>query len=279
MSPYNRVAVVGAGSQIGPSLIRRLAASGRTVLPIARISTPAAYIFDKASGTFSPRLDHADALISLAPLPVISDVVEMAKALKARRIIAFGSTGRFSKERSTSSLERDFASQQASAELAMAYYCAEANIYWTLFRPTMIYGAGMDQSVTFIAATTRRFGFFPVPMGARGLRQPVHVDDLAAACISALDRDITWNRAYNLGGGERLSYHDMVKRVFAAQGLPSLLLPVPYPLLRIAVALAGRLPKLNFIRREMVDRMFEDLVTDNHPASEDFGFLPRIFAP
>lgn len=274
-----RIAVVGAASQIGQVLLPRLAAQGMTVYPIGRGSSGATHVFDEQRGCFTPPLESADAVISLAPLPAIASVLQMAASLGAKRVIAFGSTGKFSKVGSTSALEQDFVVQQEQAEQLFSSQCEAAGINWTLFRPTMIYGADADLNVAFIKSVVKKFGFFPMPLGARGLRQPVHVDDLAAACVSALDCKPTFNRAYNLGGGERLPFPELVRRIFHAEGKRAIMLPVPVSLYFLLIAAAKRFPRAAFVRREMVERMFQDLVADNQPAIDDFAYRPRAFTP
>ena len=282
--PIWRVAVVGAASQIGKALLPRLAAKGMVASRVGRAAAgePAdgvTHVFDIQRGCFQPELASAEALISLAPLPTIDVVLHMARALGARRVIAFGSTGRFSKLDSTSGLERDFAVQQQEAERLLASSCEVAGIAWTLFRPTMIYGADADLTVAFIKATIRKFGFFPVPWAARGLRQPVHVDDLAHACVAVLECAPSFNRAYNLGGADVLMFPELVKRIFEAEGKRPLLLPVPRWLYGALLTVVAKLPAYAFVRREMMDRMYQNLTTDNTPARRDFGYSPRSFDP
>ena len=276
------VAVVGASSQIGQALLPRLASAGYLVYRIGREDRSAAkgittYVIDKLSGNFVPSLGSADAVISLAPLPSIDVVVKMACVLGARRIIAFGSTGRFSKIGSTSAIEQDFVAQQERAESVFSTGCEAAGMGWTLFRPSMIYGADADQNVSFIKTIVRQFGFFPIPIGANGLRQPVHVDDLADACVAALGCETTINRAYNLGGGEVLSFRVLVKKIFKAEGKLSVLVPIPKALFFLLIAVGRRFPKAAFVRNEMVERMFQDLTVDNQPAIDDFGYSPQSF--
>lgn len=277
-----RVAIVGASSQIGQVLIPRLAAAGYVACRIGREDKGASegittHVFDELSGSFVPSLGSADAVISLAPLPLIDVVVKMAQALGAKRIIAFGSTGRFSKLGSTSAIEQDFVAQQERAESVFAMLCEAACIRWTLFRPTMIYGADADLNVSFIKSMISKFGFFPIPFGANGLRQPVHVDDLAAACLSALGHEAAFNKAYNLGGGEVLSFPVLVKRIFEAEAKRPILIPIPMLLFLLLISIAKKFPKAAFVRREMVERMFQDLTADNQAAIDDFGYSPRPF--
>lgn len=278
------VAVIGASSQIGLALLPRLHAAGYVVYRIGREDRSATegvttHVFDELSSRFAPSLDSVDAVISLAPLPSIDVVLKMTRSLGARRIIAFGSTGRFFKIGSASEIERDFVAQQEHAENVFSRGCEAAGLRWTLFRPTMIYGAGTDQNVSFIRTMCKRFGFFPIPIGANGLRQPVHCDDLAKACVAALTSEASSNRAYNLGGGETLPYPLFVKRIFQAEGKRPLLLPIPRSLFRVLIMLAKRFALASFIRVEMVDRMFLDLTVDNQPAKQDFGYVPQAFNP
>ena len=281
-SNVESVAVVGASSQIGQALLSRLASAGYLVYRIGREDRSAAegittYVFNELSGNFVPSLGAADAVISLAPLPSIDVVVKMACALRARRIIAFGSTGRFSKIGSTSAIEQDFVAQQERAESVFSIGCESAGMGWTLFRPTMIYGADSDLNVSFIKSMISKFGFFPIPVGANGLRQPVHVDDLAAACVLALGNEATCNKAYNLGGGEVLSFPVLVKKIFKANGKRPILIPVPKLLFPLLITAAKKFPKAAFVRQEMVERMFQDLTADNQTAMNDFGYAPRPF--
>jgi nucleoside-diphosphate-sugar epimerase len=278
-----RVAVVGASSQIGNALLPQLAAHGITAIRIGRDAATEnneiTHRFDEDHGSFDPPLQSADAVISLAPLPIIGSVLRMAETLKARRVIAFGSTGRFSKVGSTSALERDFVIQQQQAEALFSSRSEAIGVAWTLFRPTMIYGADADLSVAFIRTVIRKFGFFPLPLGAKGLRQPVHVADLAVACIAALNAEASFNRAYDLGGGETLPYPEMVRRIFRAEGRRVLMPRVPLGLYHWVLDVLARRPAYAFVRHEMIDRMYVDLIVDNAAAMRDFGYAPGAFRP
>lgn len=281
--PGLRVGLIGATSQIGRPLVPRLLAQGCQVLRIARDSARAGsdslHVYDTSNACFVPPIQSADALISLAPLPTVGAVLDMAGLLGARRVIAFGSTGRFSKANSSCAVERDFVLQQEQAEQLLSSRAKDEGIAWTLLRPTMIYGAGADHNVAFMTRIIERFGFFPLPWGARGLRQPVHVDDLAAASATVLHEPCTYGRAYNLGGGEALPFPELVSRISRAAGRRPMLVTVPQFAYRMLIRLARRIPAAGFVRMEMVDRMYQDLVADNGPAQIDFGYQPRPFSP
>ena len=175
--------------------------------------------------------------------------------------------------------EQAFAAEQIAAEAKVAELCEAAHAAWTVFRPTLIYGAGMDRNVVVIARLIRRFGVFPLFGAASGRRQPVHADDLAAACVAALVEPRAFNAAYELAGGETLSYREMVERIFVAEGKTPRFLPVPLAAFRAAMWCVSRIPRFKDFNAEMARRMNEDLVFDTSRAVRDFGFAPRKFEP
>jgi nucleoside-diphosphate-sugar epimerase len=152
-------------------------------------------------------------------------------------------------------------------------------VEWVILRPTLIYGRGRDKNVCEIARFIRRFGFFPLFGPAQGLRQPVHAEDLAAACLAAADAPAAANRAYNLSGGETLRYRDMVGRIFVALNRRPRLLPVPLGAFRTMLAAMRLLPRYRHWSAAMAERMNRDLVFDHAEAVRDLRFAPRPFHP
>jgi nucleoside-diphosphate-sugar epimerase len=196
-----------------------------------------------------------------------------------RRVICFGTTSRYSKAVSGDMKEQAFAAEQIAAESRVIELSEAASAAWTVFRPTLIYGMGMDRNVTVIARTIRRFGVFPLFGAASGRRQPVHADDLAAACVAVLAEPKTFNSAYDLAGGETLDYRAMVERIFAAERRTPRFLPVPLAAFRAAMWCMSCIPRFKDFNVEMARRMNEDLVFDSGDAARDFGFSPRRFEP
>jgi nucleoside-diphosphate-sugar epimerase len=198
--------------------------------------------------------------------------------LGVRRLVAFSTTGRFYKIHSKDLAEQARVASIVAAEEQLTRFCTRQGIEWTLFRPTMVYGAGRDGNIARIARVVRTFGVFPVVDGGRGLRQPVHADDLASACLSVLNNPATYRQAYTLSGGSVVSYRQMVEAVFRQLERPVRIFDLPVDLLRSVIAAARMLPGLHSLSPEMATRMSADLRFDHAPASRDFGFDPRPFA-
>jgi nucleoside-diphosphate-sugar epimerase len=277
------IIVSGASCQIGHFLLPRLAKAGFQVHALSRHAKaddggPVTWHQADLAGSQALEL-QADGLIHLAPLTLLPGLLPRLDTTRLSRIIAFGSTSRYTKAGSADPAERAFAEDLEKAENTLAEFCKARHIHWTIFRPTLIYGCGRDKNVTVIARFLRRFRIFPLLGGDGGLRQPVHADDLALACLQAWEKPAAFDRGYNLSGGEVMTYRAMVERIFRAEALAPRFLPVPLPLLRLAIRSLRLIPRYRYLSMEMVDRMAADLSFDHADAQRDFGFAPRGFEP
>ena len=144
------------------------------------------------------------------------------------------------------------------------------------FRPTLVYGGGLDRNVSTIASFIRRFGFAPVVDRGRARRRPVHADDLAAASLAVPERAPRASRAYDLSG-RTLSYRDMVRTVSEGLGRRPVLVNVPVTVARVGLPLVRALAGFRHLGTAMVDRTAQDLCFDHTDAARDLGFAPRPF--
>jgi nucleoside-diphosphate-sugar epimerase len=279
-----RALILGAGSQVAPFLSRRLAERGHAGDSVSRhapdVPLDPAFPWRRADLSEPPDWPAMPGavVVSVLPLWLVPPHVPALAAAGAAQLIAFSSTSVFAKAESRDPAERALAERLGSAEAAVAAACEAAGLPWTVLRPTLIYGSGRDQNVSAVASFVRRFGFFPVAHPASGLRQPVHADDLALAAVAAVANPRAFNRAFNLPGGETLTYRAMIARIFAGLGKPSRILPLPSGLLRAALPLVQhRLP--HRYSPALFLRMNQDLAFDAGEAREALGYDPRPFTP
>lgn len=284
--PDLKVGVLGAGSVVGMCLLQGLRAAGWEVVAYTRRAKWLAAPDVKwqllppiPSPHPSPRSEEEATpyWICVAPIWVLPDYFSLIEASGARRVVALSSTSRFTKVGSGDMAENAVAAKLAESEARVQTWAEERGIEWVVLRPTLIYGLGRDKNISEIARFIRRFGFFPLLGQAQGLRQPIHAEDVAAACVAALQATDAANRAYNISGGETLAYRDMVARVFAAMGRPVRLVTVPLWAFRLAVSMLRSLPRYRHWSVAMAERMNRDLVFDHSEAACDFGFKPRGF--
>jgi nucleoside-diphosphate-sugar epimerase len=220
----------------------------------------------------------ADALISCGPLDHFAHWYACSDA-GAARVLAFGSTSIDTKQGSGDTGERALAARLQAAEARLFETAGTRGAAATVLRPTLVYGAGRDANLSRIAALARQHGWFPLPRGASGRRQPVHVDDLADATIAAIDAPASHGRAYALPGGETLPYREMVARTLACLQPRPRLVELPPPLFSLLLRLARLSGRASGFGDAAVARLREDLVFDAGSARRDFGYAPRAFEP
>jgi nucleoside-diphosphate-sugar epimerase len=273
------VGVIGATSLVGDWLLPMLAQSGWRVTAYSRHIAGQAIkgVEWQQFSSFQRTTKDLSYWICLAPIWVLPANFTLLEAHGVRRIVVLSSTSRYTKEDSLNLEEQAVSQRLAEAELRVQAWAENIGVKWIILRTTMIYDFKRDKNIAEIARFIRRFGFFPLLDGADGLRQPIHAQDVAGACMAALKSINVANRSYNLSGGETLSYREMVTRIFTACGLQTRFLHVPLWIFCIAVALMRLLPRYRQWTSAMARRMTKDMAFDHGEAARDLGFSPRPF--
>lgn len=268
------VLVSGATSQIGRYLLPRLVAAQRPVLALSRHAQPdqPGVRWWAADMRSLPTPEQPwRAIVSFAPLDAWGNWLAQQEKAPAQKIIVTSSMSVLTKQDSAQPAEQALVALLQQGEANLAAQAERLGMQWTILRPTLVYGAGVDRSLTPFVQRALRTRMFPIPM-ARGLRQPVHADDIALAVMRALQSDAAAGQTLQIGGGERLTYQQMFRRVHGSIG--QLTLPVYLPGWALAL-LAAAWPRA----RGPVSRLQQDLVADNHLLGTLLGVQPRPFRP
>jgi hypothetical protein len=282
LAKHAPVLVIGSTGQVGLSIVGRLLARNMDTIALFHSAT-IDYCHPKLSwlqgslenetfyfGKHAPKSVVSTAAIWLLPAHIPS----FAKA-GVERLICFSSTSIEGKATTQNPYEKELVGQFKHAEAEVARLCDAHGIAWTIFRPTMIYGLGLDRNVCSIANVINKIGFFPINTPGKGLRQPVHTLDLADAVVNALDNKKSYSGTYNLTGNEKLSYTEMVERIFTVMGKPKRIVKVRIlPFLLDVLSLFADSTSVN---GEIAKRMNQDLVFDNSKAKKELGYKPRNF--
>ncbi len=276
------VLVTGATGQVGLCVLKRLIASGAAVLALSRgDAIPFQHEHlrwikgDLTDNKLTLQGYLIDVVIHCAPLWHLPPVIDLLADAEVKRIVAFGSTSIFSKALSQNAHEKDIVDKLTKAEAELAARAKKRGIQWTLLRPTLIYGVGLDVNITTIAKFIDRFGFFCVYPPAIGRRQPVHADDLAIAAMQAVDHPATIGKAYNVSGGEIITYREMLEEIFTICQRTSYIVETTF--LPFMLDVMGKLFQKLHINGEIARRMNDDLLFFHDEATADFGFKPRPF--
>jgi nucleoside-diphosphate-sugar epimerase len=276
-----RTLVFGLTGQLGDALRPHIAALGPGVVAVSRSGRQAEEAIDWRVGMLQamPRLpDDIGTIVSLGPLDAFAAWYADAAPDTVTRVLAVGSTGIHDKQGSPDADERDIADRLARGEAQLFAAASARGAAATVLRPTLLYGNGRDRTLTPLAALARRVRLLPLPADAHGLRQPVHVDDVAAAVLAALPAEATHGRAFDLPGGETLAFDAMVRRLLRAQAPGTRAVRVPAVLARWASPYAQRFGVSGFAPGALA-RMARDQLADVGPAAAAFGYAPRKFLP
>ncbi len=275
------VTVLGATGLIGHFLLPALADKGYQVTAVSRnegAGSPGISWMQRDISRNPLTFTGDETLISLAPIWVLGRMLHESDSAPGR-IIAFSSTSAISKINSPDPAERKTAEMLRLGETLLRDYAEKHGIGWTILRPTMVYGAGLDKNVAVIAGFIERYRFFPLFGEACGKRSPVHAADLANAALACLTHQTKENSLYALSGGNVISYREMVMRIFEALGHKQRTVRIPLSAARAAIRMVALLPRYSHLLPSMANRTSQDLVFGSGDAIRDFGYSPRPFRP
>jgi NADH dehydrogenase len=164
-------------------------------------------------------------------------------------------------------------------KLAADQYLTRLGVPYVILRPSLVYGPG-DHSMSFFSRLAR-LPVTPVPGDGCYRVQPLHVHDLVQAVLFALQRPELSAVVTDIGGGEVLTFNDMLDLLAREQGKShgACKVHIPWRLMSlVALAtdlLAGHGPittdELNMLKRENFTPQHTQFI-------ELFGFEPSPFS-
>lgn len=281
-----RAWVVGGSGAVGRFLLPRLLDAGWQVSTASRRPPPhwasALPMLDWRLAdlrcTNADGIGEADAVFGVGPLDLLCALLERCPAQRGASVLALSSTSIESKRASPDAQERAVAQRLAQSEARLRAMAQARDWKLVLLRPTLIYGAGLDASLTPLRERARRRGWLLLPRACRGWRAPVHADDLAAALLAAVDRPELAGACLTLPGGERLRFDEMVSRTLFTLSPSPRLFRLPF----VPVALLARLLEHAPERWARSSAPLARSLLDLDPPSGDWrrlGLVPRGFHP
>lgn len=214
-------------------------------------------------------LTNKDALINIASLGFghAPNIINACQKMNIKRAIFISTTGIFTK------LNPDSKDIRLEAERLII----ESDLYYTIIRPTMIYGTPKDRNMWRLVKFLKRLPVLPILGNGTYLQQPVYVSDLAWSVVSAYETDLSIKKAYNISGLEALTYNEVVDATGKALGKRVLKIHVPmelsYGLLKLYEKISSK-PKL---KAEQVLRLNENKNFSHEEATKDFNYKPMSF--
>jgi uncharacterized protein YbjT (DUF2867 family) len=259
-----RILVVGATGFLGEFVAARL--KDRSPVMLARPTSDLSRLpngLEIRSGTLEEPLplEGISTLVYCASMGFghVPPLVAQLEGCGVRRAVFVSTTAIFTSLPSASRAVR------LDAEAAIQ----SSQLDWTILRPTMIYGTGRDRNISRLLRYLRRWPIFPLCGNA--LWQPVFVEDLADAVVTALDSPRTIRKTYNVAGASALRFGELIGVAAGTIGRRVALIPVPVGAATLAAALT------RVVTPEQIRRLDEDKAFSYADAARDFGYAPRTF--
>src|ERR1700722_805638 len=286
-----RLLVTGGSGFLGGFVLAEAARRGHDCVALARSASAARLVTARGAAPLEGDLDddaaltgvfagaRCDALVNLASLGfghAPSIVAAAAGAGFGRAVFV-----------STTAVTTGLPARSKTVRLAAEATVRSSGLAWTILRPTMIYGAPGDRNMSrllaLLAAAGRVFPprapvLLPVPGGGGRLQQPVHVADVAAALLRAVERPGTGGSCYDIAGPEPVTFAELLRASAAAVGCRARLLPVPLAPVIALTRCYERLSSRPKIRAEQWQRLAEDKAFPIDAARRDLEFAPRPLA-
>ncbi|MFZ2237341.1 MAG: hypothetical protein WAV67_13305 [Dokdonella sp.] len=277
--------ILGASGTVGRFLTARLRGSTSKLLALSRreVATGNDHIRWIRGDLYGdvPDLHETPVqlIYSVGPLDGLAQWLRAARLPSLRRVVALSSMSLEVKAQSRDPAERDLAARLASAEREVIDFCSGRDIACVVLRPTLIYGGGSDRSLSLLAKVGRRWRVFPSIPGATGLRQPIHADDLAAACVAAMAIAGPLPKILRVGGAEQLTFGAMLSRTRGSLSLWTIPVWIPMRSARALLRLLRLLPRWRHLDQGLVERLQQDQIVDNEPAMRELNWHPGNFDP
>jgi uncharacterized protein YbjT (DUF2867 family) len=285
-----RLLVTGGSGFLGGFVLAEAASRGHSCVALARSAAAARAVAAHGATPLAGDLDDAAALAGVFAAAGCDVLVNLASLGFGHAPAVVGGALAAGLDRavfvSTTAVTTALPAPSKAVRLAAEHEIRASGLSWTILRPTMIYGAPGDRNLArllALLARARRLPLVrgglplpvPVPGGGRRLQQPVHVADLAAAVLAAVERPQAAGRCYDVAGPEPVTFAELLGAAGGAVGCRVSLVPVPLAPVIAVTRAYERISRRPRIRAEQFQRLAEDKVFPVAAAARDLGHEPR----
>jgi uncharacterized protein YbjT (DUF2867 family) len=290
------ICVLGGSGFVGTELVTRLVYAGHWVrVPTRNLARAERLrVLDTAElrqanvhdpGVLSQLLTDCHAVVNLvgilnergrdtfetAHAALAAKVMNAARGAGVRRVLHMSSLG--AAENAPSRYLRSKAAAEAAVRAVP--HPDQPHPAVTIFRPSVIFGAGDSLTNRFAGLLRLSAGILPLAR-ARARFAPVSVLDVAEAFMRALNRTASAGATYELCGPEVLTLEQIVRLTARVAGLPCHILRLPDTLARLQGMVMGLLPGKPFSLDNFRSLTLDSVCRENGCAALDITPRPML---
>lgn len=286
------ILVTGGTGFIGQVLIRQLTTLGKSVRILLRpspvspklprgVSVEAAVSSFKDGRSLRAAMKGVDVIFHLAGSERLSSKADLTGTdVEGTQLLV--------RAAADSGVERIFFVSHLGADRASAFavlkakalaegFIVNSGLDYTVFRSSVVYGPG-DQFTTSLAKLLRLSpGFFLLPGDGSTLIQPLWIEDLVTCMVLSLEENIARNEILSLGGGEYLSFKQVVTTIQETLEIRRKIFYLASPYLRILTLLMEQVLSPFPVSIFWLDYLAADRTTALDTLPRMFGVIPARF--
>jgi uncharacterized protein YbjT (DUF2867 family) len=289
-----KVFVTGGTGYVGVPVVRRLVACGHEVYVLQREETarplrePGVHVV--LGSLFAPdnwlsRLRECDAVIHLVGIirevPREGVTMERIHVCGTRCIVDAAQAAGVSRFLHMSALgARDGAvSAYHKSKWDAERIVQSSPLNFTIFRPSVINGDG-GPGPNFISLMTQLIKTAPlVPIIGDGHfeLQPVAIETVSEAFVTALDTPVAYHNTYEIGGPERIAYRDILQRMALALNKPLRTVSVPVFAMKALIPVVEKLPGFPLTKDQLAMLLEGNVCEDPETVYQELHLEPIPF--
>jgi nucleoside-diphosphate-sugar epimerase len=181
------------------------------------------------------------------------------------------------RETSPAQPDSPYGQSKLQAEQALIELATNSGMTWTIFRPTVVYGAGNPGNMERLMTLIKRS--FPLPFRAiKNCRSFLYVGNLVDAIVTCIDHPKAVNQLFLVSDGQDVSTPELIRLIARQIGKPSKLLPVPPHLLKLLGQSGDSLQNLTGrtipFNSYTIDRLLGSLYVDSSYIQKTLDWKP-----
>ncbi len=153
----------------------------------------------------------------------------------------------------------------------------KSDLNYTIFRSTTVFGQGDNFTIQIIKMLRRNPLFFLMPGNGEVTLQPLWIQDLITCLILSLDDERAFRKILTIGGGEYLSYKNILKIIMKKSKIWRLLIPFSPAYLRTLNLWLSRQVRGTPYPTLWLDYLAADRTCSLDTLPKFFGLLPARF--